>query len=231
MRKRDASHHHEEHPQEISRMHTLALQETREARNSGSDLVASWRKNETLSLMAFGSRQQTSGLDPTTHASFKNNARGATGRLTAAPMRPDLSPTFPPVYWRIRQIVLRYYTSSRGKLKLRHLNQDGDGIRPVASWACTKSLSAMQASPAGQGGPQTSLELTAAVRSSRSMARSRDRSATILFSRPFLSSNSRKRFISDGIKPAYFLRQLKYVAWLIPALRQTSAIGFLPHPD
>jgi hypothetical protein len=38
---------------------------------------------------------------------------------------------------------------------------------------------------------------------------------------PFSSSSWRSRFISDGIKPAYFSRQLCNVAWLIPALRQT----------
>jgi hypothetical protein len=37
-----------------------------------------------------------------------------------------------------------------------------------------------------------------------------------------LPSSWRSRFISDGIKPAYFFRQLWNVASLIPALRQTS---------
>src|ERR1700757_112665 len=40
------------------------------------------------------------------------------------------------------------------------------------------------------------------------IALSSDRSATIFFSLPFSSSSWRSRFISDGIKPAYFLRQL-----------------------
>src|SRR6516165_12219415 len=41
-----------------------------------------------------------------------------------------------------------------------------------------------------------------------SIALSSDRSATIFLSLPFSSSSWRNRFISDGIKPAYFLRQL-----------------------
>ena len=41
-----------------------------------------------------------------------------------------------------------------------------------------------------------------------SIALSSDRSATIFFSLPFSSSSWRSRFISDGIKPTYFLRQL-----------------------
>lgn len=52
---------------------------------------------------------------------------------------------------------------------------------------------------------------------------SSDRSATIFFKRLFSSSSSRNRRISDGIIPAYFFFQLKYVAWLIPAWRQISA--------
>ena len=41
-----------------------------------------------------------------------------------------------------------------------------------------------------------------------SIALSSDRSATIFFSLPFSSSSWPSRFISDGVKPAYFLRQL-----------------------
>src|SRR6516162_7639080 len=41
-----------------------------------------------------------------------------------------------------------------------------------------------------------------------SMALSSDRSATIFFNLPFSSSSWRSRFISEGINPAYFLRQL-----------------------
>ena len=41
---------------------------------------------------------------------------------------------------------------------------------------------------------------------------SRDRSATMRFSRPFSSSICRSRFISDCISPAYFFFQLKWVA-------------------
>src|SRR6478609_8179574 len=55
------------------------------------------------------------------------------------------------------------------------------------------------------------------------MALSRDRSATIRFSLAFSSSSWRSRLISEGISPAYFFFQLKYVAWLIPTFRQTSA--------
>lgn len=57
------------------------------------------------------------------------------------------------------------------------------------------------------------------------MALSRDRSETIFLSRLFSSSSCRSNFISEGIRPAYFFRQLKYVAWLIPASRQISATG------
>src|SRR5690606_25055602 len=63
-----------------------------------------------------------------------------------------------------------------------------------------------------------------------SISRSSVRSATIFFSRPFSSSSSRKRRISDGKSPAYFFFQLKYVAWLIPALRQISATGVPSSP-
>jgi hypothetical protein len=49
-----------------------------------------------------------------------------------------------------------------------------------------------------------------------------------LFSRVFSSSSSRSRRISDGINPAYLYFQLKYVAWPIPALRETSATGVRP---
>src|SRR5690606_37397822 len=45
-------------------------------------------------------------------------------------------------------------------------------------------------------------------KTSCSIALSKDKSATIFFSRLFSSSSWRRRFISDGIKPAYFLRQL-----------------------
>jgi hypothetical protein len=41
-----------------------------------------------------------------------------------------------------------------------------------------------------------------------SIALSSDSSATIFFSLPFSSSSWRNRFIAEGIKPAYFLRQL-----------------------
>jgi len=34
-----------------------------------------------------------------------------------------------------------------------------------------------------------------------------------------------RRFISLGIIPAYFFFQLRFVAWLIPAFRQTSTTG------
>src|SRR6478752_8758626 len=55
------------------------------------------------------------------------------------------------------------------------------------------------------------------------MALCKERSATIRFSVAFSSSSWRSRFISEGSRPAYFFFQLKYVAWLIPAFRQTSA--------
>ena len=41
-----------------------------------------------------------------------------------------------------------------------------------------------------------------------SIALSSDRSATIFLSLPFSSSSWRSRFISDGVSPLYFLRQL-----------------------
>lgn len=53
------------------------------------------------------------------------------------------------------------------------------------------------------GRPQSFLESTPC-----SMALSSDRSATIRFSLAFSFSSCRSRFISEGIKPAYFLRQL-----------------------
>ncbi len=53
------------------------------------------------------------------------------------------------------------------------------------------------------GRPQSFFDST-----SWSMALSSDRSATIRFSLAFSSSSWRRRFISDGISPAYFLRQL-----------------------
>ena len=74
------------------------------------------------------------------------------------------------------------------------------------------------------------------------ISRSRVRSATIRLSREFSSSSSRNRFISDGNKPPYLFcgksqcdfysasLQLKYVAWLIPALRHTSATGIPSSP-
>src|SRR5215212_933512 len=54
---------------------------------------------------------------------------------------------------------------------------------------------------------------------------SNDRSATIRFSLAFSSSSCFSRRISVGSKPSYFFFQLKYVAWLMPALRHTSATG------
>jgi hypothetical protein len=53
------------------------------------------------------------------------------------------------------------------------------------------------------------------------------KSATIFFSREFSSSSSRSRIMSVGSMPAYFFFQLKYVAELIPALRQISATAVL----
>src|ERR1700756_5290929 len=44
------------------------------------------------------------------------------------------------------------------------------------------------------------------------MALSQGRSATIRLSLLFSSSSGRSRFISDGIRPAYFLRQSQNVA-------------------
>ncbi len=58
-----------------------------------------------------------------------------------------------------------------------------------------------------------------------SISRSSVRSATIFLSRLFSSSSCFSRRISSGSRPAYFLFQLKYVAWLIPSLRQISATG------
>jgi hypothetical protein len=49
--------------------------------------------------------------------------------------------------------------------------------------------------------------------------------ATIFLSLEFSSSRAFNRRISSGSRPPYFLRQLKYVAWLIPAFRQISATG------
>ncbi|MBG6175354.1 hypothetical protein IWQ55_003186 [Labrenzia sp. EL_208] len=46
---------------------------------------------------------------------------------------------------------------------------------------------------------------------------SKDKSITIFVSRALSCSSSRSRFNSDGFKPAYFLRQLKKVTWLILA--------------
>src|SRR5437016_8440234 len=57
------------------------------------------------------------------------------------------------------------------------------------------------------------------------MALSSDKSATSFFSLPFSSSNCFSRRISSGNNPSYLFFQLKYVAWLIPALRQISATG------
>ncbi len=54
---------------------------------------------------------------------------------------------------------------------------------------------------------------------------SRDRSATIFFSRAFSCSSALNRFISDGMSPAYFFFQLKNAGELMPAFRQTSATG------
>ena len=65
---------------------------------------------------------------------------------------------------------------------------------------------------------------------SRSISLSRERSATIFFSRVFSASNASSRGISSGRSPPYFFFQLKYVAWLIPAFRQTSAIGIPASP-
>src|SRR5262249_41530404 len=53
------------------------------------------------------------------------------------------------------------------------------------------------------GRPQNFRRIT-----SCNIALSSDRSATIFFSLPFSSSSWRSRFISEGIRPAYFLRQL-----------------------
>src|SRR5579883_1968643 len=58
-----------------------------------------------------------------------------------------------------------------------------------------------------------------------SISLSSERSATIFFSWTFSASSSRSRFISEGSIPAYFFFQLKKVAWLIPAFRQTSETG------
>jgi hypothetical protein len=44
----------------------------------------------------------------------------------------------------------------------------------------------------------------------------------------FSSSSCRKRRISDGISPAYFLRYASNVASLMPAFRQTSPIVVPP---
>jgi hypothetical protein len=57
------------------------------------------------------------------------------------------------------------------------------------------------------------------------MALSRLRSATTFFSLLFSSSSYFRRRISSGSSPSYFFFQLKYVAWLIPALRQMSDTG------
>ena|SRR5690606_31268754 len=54
--------------------------------------------------------------------------------------------------------------------------------------------------------------------SSCSISFSNVRSATIYFSRVFSCSSSGSRFIPDGIRPEYFLFQLKQVAWLVPHL-------------
>src|SRR5579871_3645917 len=58
-----------------------------------------------------------------------------------------------------------------------------------------------------------------------SIALSSARSATTFFSFAFSSSSCFSRRISSGNSPSYFFFQLKYVAWLIPALRQSSATG------
>lgn len=52
-----------------------------------------------------------------------------------------------------------------------------------------------------------------------------ERSATSFFSLAFSSSSCFSRRISVGSRPSYFFFQLKYVASLIPALRQISATG------
>jgi len=64
--------------------------------------------------------------------------------------------------------------------------------------------------------PQSFRETT-----SCNIALSSDRSATNRLSLAFASSSCRRRFISDGISPVYYLRQLLNVASLIPALRHT----------
>ena len=65
---------------------------------------------------------------------------------------------------------------------------------------------------------------------SLSISLSKARSATIFFSRLFSSFSSRSFFMSVGNIPAYFLFQLNYVAWLIPAFRQISATGVPSSP-
>jgi hypothetical protein len=56
--------------------------------------------------------------------------------------------------------------------------------------------------------PLTGMPQSFRLMTSCNISLSNDRSATIRFSRAFSSSSWRKRFISGGISPAYFLRQL-----------------------
>src|ERR1041385_4664247 len=63
-----------------------------------------------------------------------------------------------------------------------------------------------------------------------SISLSRLRSATTLRSFELSSSSCFSRRISVGRRPSYFFFQLKYVAWLMPALRQMSATGMPSAP-
>src|SRR5579863_678810 len=67
-------------------------------------------------------------------------------------------------------------------------------------------------------------------RASCNISLSRLRSATTFRSLPFSSSSCLSRRISVGSNPSYRFFQLKYVAWLIPALRQISATGIPSAP-
>ena len=76
-----------------------------------------------------------------------------------------------------------------------------------------RTASTSNAHPPGRTRMVYHLALPGRLQSFRRMtscniALSRDRSATILFSLPFSSSRTRSRLISDGVRPAYFLRQL-----------------------
>ena len=94
------------------------------------------------------------------------------------------------------------------------INMFGFDLRQVGrSVDRQRTASTSNAHPPGRPSMIHHLTLPGRLQSFRritscSIALSSDRSATIFFSLPFSSSSRRSRFISDGISPAYFFRQL-----------------------